>query len=273
VLEAVDAGRHAAPDLLGPVGVGDHGEPLLVGLVHHRPDLVHRHLVLIDELDDVDLGLGEPPHLGAGVVGAVNPPAVGLGAGIGLVLEEGAGDVESGARDLPLAHGVAHGQDVVERRAEVAGGGHAGEEELAGRRRHDRSPEELGIGLVPVIVVGVADDHQVDVHVPQPREHAHPFRRDHLGPIRDLYLAHPPDLLDPLAGNKHDAVFDRPAAVAVDQPAADQGGDSRRLGDGRRGRSGGQGEQGQGERQGAGERPSLSHHVILLAGEYRRDGV
>ena len=48
--------------------VRDDRQAVLVRLVHDRAHLVHRHLILIDQLDDVDAGVGEPAHLGAGVV-------------------------------------------------------------------------------------------------------------------------------------------------------------------------------------------------------------
>ena len=40
---------------------------------------------------------------------------------------------------------------------------------------------------------------------------------------RHRQLAHPPDRRDALALDEHDAVLERPAAVAVDEPPADEG--------------------------------------------------
>src|SRR5688572_32577785 len=63
--------------------------------------------VLVDQLDHVHPGLGQAAHLGAGVLHPLDPPAEGLGAGIGLVLEEGTGDVERRARHLSAVDRVA----------------------------------------------------------------------------------------------------------------------------------------------------------------------
>ena len=59
MLEAVDAGGEPAANLLRPMRVRDDRQPALVRLVDHRAHLVHRHLVLVDQLDDVDPGVGE----------------------------------------------------------------------------------------------------------------------------------------------------------------------------------------------------------------------
>ena len=65
VLEAVDADRKPAADLLGTMRVRDDRLAALVRFVHDRAHLVDRHLILIDQLDDVDAGVGDLPHLRA----------------------------------------------------------------------------------------------------------------------------------------------------------------------------------------------------------------
>ena len=59
VLEVVDAGSDPATDFLGAVRVRDHEELALVRLVDDRVHLLHRHLVLVDQLDQVDAGVRE----------------------------------------------------------------------------------------------------------------------------------------------------------------------------------------------------------------------
>ena len=59
VLEVVDAGREPAADLLGPMRVRDDRQVAPVRLVDDGLHFLHRHLVLVDQLDDVDAGVGE----------------------------------------------------------------------------------------------------------------------------------------------------------------------------------------------------------------------
>ena len=87
VLEAVHAGREPAANLFRAMRVRDHRQTALVRLVDHGAHFVERHLILIDQLDDVDAGVGEPAHLRAGVVAPVDAPAEQLGARIRRVSE------------------------------------------------------------------------------------------------------------------------------------------------------------------------------------------
>ena len=75
VLEVVDAGDETAPNLFRAVRVRDDGKPALVRFVDDGAHFVHRHLVLVDQLDDVHAGVRELPHFRARVVGAVHAPA------------------------------------------------------------------------------------------------------------------------------------------------------------------------------------------------------
>ena len=110
----------------------------------------------------------------------------------------------------------------VERSAEIARAGDAGEQQLLRRGRKDHRLERRRIGLVPVVVVGVPDDLQVHVHVPQPGQHGHPFRGNHLGAGGHRERADLADGANAIAVDDDDAVLHRPAAVAVDQRAADE---------------------------------------------------
>ncbi len=70
VLEAVDAGGEPAANLFGPMRVRDDRQLALVRFVDDGAHFLHRHLVLIDQLDDVDAGVGQLAHLRARVVRA-----------------------------------------------------------------------------------------------------------------------------------------------------------------------------------------------------------
>ena len=61
----------------------------------------------------------------------------------------------------------------------------AGQQQLPGRSRHDHVAELRGIGLVPMIVVGVPVDHQVHVHVPKSRHDTHAFGGNHFRSSRN----------------------------------------------------------------------------------------
>ncbi len=56
---------------------------MCVGFIDDGTHLVHGHLVLIHQLDDVDASLGQSADLGPRVVGPIDPPAESLGSRIG----------------------------------------------------------------------------------------------------------------------------------------------------------------------------------------------
>ena len=224
MLEAIHAVLESEADLRLAVRVRHDREAGCVRRLHHRRHLRLRHLVLIDELDDVHPGLGELFDLGPGVVRAIHAPAeAGFVRGIGRVLDEGAGDEEPRPGDLAPRDPPLHGHDVLEPGAQVARRRHAGEKQLLRRRGHDLLLEPAAVRRIPMLVVAVAHDHQVDVHVGEPREHAHSLGRDHpdAGGDGDVGLSTHRD--DPLARNEHHAVLDRRSPVAVDHPSSDEG--------------------------------------------------
>ena len=59
VLEAIHADGQSAPNLFRPVRMRDDWKFARVRFVDDRLHFFHRHLVLIDQLDDVDSGVGE----------------------------------------------------------------------------------------------------------------------------------------------------------------------------------------------------------------------
>ena len=136
VLEAVDAGGEPAADLLGPVRVRDDRLAVLVRLVHDGAHFVHRHLVLIDQLDDVDAGVGEllaPSR--ARRRRPLTPQRYASVLGIRLVLDERARRRRASRRESCRAlMRVAHGDARLERPAEVARAGDAGHQQLLRRR-------------------------------------------------------------------------------------------------------------------------------------------
>ena len=73
MFEAVHAGRQPAANLFRAMGMSNDRQAALVRLPHHRGQFVERHLIVIDQLDHVDPGVGEPPDLGASVVAAGHP--------------------------------------------------------------------------------------------------------------------------------------------------------------------------------------------------------
>src|SRR5262249_11041298 len=181
VLEAIDSGLQPAANLFGTVRMRDHREPVFVRFVDHGADFIHRHLILVDQLYDIDSGIGQLADFGPRVVNAFDPPAEIFRSGIRLVLNERAGDVERRAGNFTGVDGVADFDAFFQRPAQIARAGHAGQQQLFGRSRHYDRAELRRIGFVPMRVIAVAVDHQVDVHVPEARQHSHSFGRNQLG--------------------------------------------------------------------------------------------
>ena len=82
------------------------------------------------------------------------------------VLDEGAGHVERRAGDVPARDGLADGDALLERSAQIACARHARKQELPRGRRHDHGLEEWRVDAVPISVVRVPHDHEVDVTIP-----------------------------------------------------------------------------------------------------------
>ena len=75
MLEVVHAGREAAANFFRAMRVRDDHEVRLVRFVDDRADFLHRHLILIDQLDDVHAGFGQLSNLLARVRLAFHTPA------------------------------------------------------------------------------------------------------------------------------------------------------------------------------------------------------
>ena len=143
--------------------------------------------------------------------------------------------VERRAGDGAPVDRITDGERVLEGRAEVAGARDAGQQQLPCRGGHDHRPEKRRIERVPVGIVGVPVDHQVDVHVPQAGQHTHAFGRDHLGVVGNSQRSHLADGPDAFAVDEDHAVAQRRTAEAVDEGPADEGFYGVRLGKARQG--------------------------------------
>ena len=99
-----------------------------VRFIHNRLHFFHRHLILIDQLDDVDSGVGELFDLGLAVGWAFDAPAEKLGAGIGLVLNEWAGDIKRRAWNFATIDPITDVNALLQRAAEIARARNAGHE-------------------------------------------------------------------------------------------------------------------------------------------------
>ena len=87
--------------------VRHHRKFVRVRFIHHRLYLLHRHLVLIDELDDVDAGIGKLLDLCLAIGRTLHAPPEKLGAGIGFVLNEWTGDIECRAGNFAAVDSIA----------------------------------------------------------------------------------------------------------------------------------------------------------------------
>ena len=169
----------AEADLVLAVGVGDDRLAPLVRRLDDRLDLLLGHLVLVDQLDDVHARVHELLDLRARVGGAGDAPAeLLLVLAVRLVLDERPGDEEPRPGDLSLL------DPPLDVRMSSSGAPSSRAnvtplvEQLPRRRRHDLVAEARPVRLVPVLVVPVAEDHQVDVHVREARQHGHAARVD-----------------------------------------------------------------------------------------------
>jgi hypothetical protein len=139
------------------------------------------------------------------------------------VLDEGAGDEEPGPRDLAVLDAPLHREAVLERRPQVAYSRDPAHEQLFGGDGHDLVAEPRHVRRVPVLVVRVAQDHQVDVHVHEAGEDAHARGVDHGGAGGHGDFAPRAHGHDALAGDENDAVVEGRPLVAIDHLPADEG--------------------------------------------------
>src|SRR5207248_6029967 len=128
VLETIHARSQAATDFLGTMGMCYDGKFVRMRFVHHRFHFFHRHLILIDELDDVDSGVGELFDLSLAIGWALDAPTKKLGAGIWFVLNEWTGDVERRAGNFAAIDSITHINAFLQGPAEIARAGNPGHE-------------------------------------------------------------------------------------------------------------------------------------------------
>jgi len=81
VCQAINAPLQPAADFFGTMRVGHYRELVFVSFIYDRFDFSHRHLILIDQLDQIDSGFGEHPHFGARHRRRFHAPANILSAG------------------------------------------------------------------------------------------------------------------------------------------------------------------------------------------------
>ena len=126
VLEAVDTVLQADPNLVLSMGVRHDGLARLVRGLDHRLDLRFRHLILIDQFDEVHAGIDEFLDLRAGVGRSRDaPPVILLVVEIGRVLDEWTRDEKTRTGNFSRVDPPAHVEDVFQDRAQVAGEGDA----------------------------------------------------------------------------------------------------------------------------------------------------
>ncbi len=135
-------------------------------------------------------------------------------------LQEWTGDEHARSGDLTALDPFLDCDDVVERRAEVTRGRDAGHQKLFCGDRHDDIAILRRVGLEPVVVIAVAEDHEVDVHVHEAGHHRVAVGVDDFGAGRNLHGRFRTDRADGVAFDDHDRVLDRRSAVTVDQTAA-----------------------------------------------------
>src|ERR1700730_8672078 len=97
MFKVIDPGLQSTPDFLGPVGMRDYRQLVLMRLLYYRSHFVHLHLILVDELDAIHPGVCQLLSLGACVRNTVDSPPKVVGAWIRRMLQERARDVKGRA--------------------------------------------------------------------------------------------------------------------------------------------------------------------------------
>src|SRR6516165_2461524 len=208
VLEAIDADRQSTSNLFRAVRMRDDWKFARVRFVHDCFYFFHRHLVLVDQLDDVDAGVGKLLYLGFAVGCAFHAPAEVFSAGIGFVLNERTGDVKSGPGNFAAVDPVAHADALLERTTEIARAGHTGHEQLSRGGRHDLASHARRIRSVPMLVIAVAPQHRVYVAIPKAGQHVQRTNGAHLS--------------DAVVFDYDHAVRERMSAKPIYQPSTDE---------------------------------------------------
>src|SRR4051812_1082980 len=108
------------------MGMSHHREFMGVSFIHDRLDLVHRHLVLVDQLDDIDAGVGYLFHFGLGVGCAFDSPPERFRAGIRLMLNEWSGHIQGWPWNFTAVDSIPNLNAGFQWRTEVAGTRNAG---------------------------------------------------------------------------------------------------------------------------------------------------
>ena len=128
VLKAIDTRCEPAPDFFRAMRVRNDRQFVRVGFVHDRLHFFHRHLVLIDKLDDVHSGVRKLFHLRLAIGCAFYTPPELLGAGIRFVLKKWAGDVKGWSRNFAAVDPIPQANALLERTAEIARAGDSSHE-------------------------------------------------------------------------------------------------------------------------------------------------
>ena len=142
VLEAVNSGSQPAQYFLGAVRMCDHRLAGLVRFIHQRQKLRVSHLILVDDLDDVDTCTRQGPDLRARVFLAVDAPTKGFGIGVRPVLQKRPTHVKRRSGNSAGLDRIARVDARLQRPTQVARARDARHEELLRGSRHD---DPLGI--------------------------------------------------------------------------------------------------------------------------------
>ena len=125
VLEAINPGREAATDFVGAMRVRYHRKFVGMRFVHHRLHFLHRHLILIDKLDDVDAGVVKLFDLRFAISRPFHAPAKPFCPRIRLMLNERTSDIEGRARNFAAVDSIAGINALLQGAAKIARAGNA----------------------------------------------------------------------------------------------------------------------------------------------------
>ena len=224
MFEVVDIPLQAHADLVHPVRVRDDHLAALVRRLDHRLHLGVRHLILIDQLDHVHPGVQQRRHFLPRVLGAVHTPAERfLIALVRLMLNERACHIQTRTGNFAARDALLHRENVIQTRTKIARRGDTGHQQLPRCNRHHRRRVLRAVQIVPALVVAVAEDVEMHVHVDQAGHDGVPVGVDHRRASGHWQFADAPDAQDSVAGDENHAVLEHRTAVAIDDPSANDG--------------------------------------------------
>src|SRR5262245_36836071 len=117
--------------------MSDDGQFEFVGLVNNRFDFFRRHLILVDQFDNIHAGISQRAYFRTRVSSTFHAPTKVIGSWIRLVLNKWSGHVQCWSGYLTLSDALPDGKARFQWTTKISRTGNACHQQLPGRSRHD----------------------------------------------------------------------------------------------------------------------------------------